>query len=395
MTLPLEGIKVLELSRTLAGPLAGQLLGDLGAEIIKVEQPGSGDESRSFMPPEWDGESCYYLSTNRNKRSITVNLKDPKGLELVREIAADSDVLIENFRTGTAEKLGVGYEALKEINPRLVYLSISGFGRTGPERFRAGYDLLLQGYGGLMGTTGEAGRTPVKAGPSIVDISTGLLGAFGVLAALMARDKTGAGQYVDCSLLDGQVMMLNHFATGYYATGKSPERLGTEHQTLVPYQAFKSEDKYFLLAVGNDGLWRKMCKSLEWTDLLEDQRFVTNKLRVQYRKELIPVLAERFLAMESESIFEKMDAVGIPCGPINSVEEAITSPQAIAREMMIEVPHPNIKNLKTPAFPVKLSETPASIRRHPPLLGEHTEEILKEYGYTIGDMQSYKKDGVI
>lgn len=395
MTLPLEGIKVLELARTVAGPFAGQLLGDLGAEIIKVEQPGIGDESRHFTPPEWGGESCYYLSSNRNKRSITVNLKDPQGIELIRRIVAESDVLIENFRTGTAERMGIGYEEMKNVNPRLVYLSVSGFGRTGPERNRAGYDLLLQGYGGLMGTTGEPDRTPVKAGPSLVDISTGVLGALGVLAALMAREKTRKGQYVDCSLLDGQVMMLNHFATGYFATGKSAERMGTGHQTLVPYQAFQAEDKYILLAVANDGLWKKMCLEFGWKDLLEVPHFATNQQRVAHREEVVSIMSERIATMQSEDICKKMDKVGVPCGPINSIEEVVTSPQAIARGMMVDVPHPEIKNLKTPAFPVKLSETPATVRRHPPKIGEHTVEVLLEFGLSLNDIKALQQQGVI
>jgi crotonobetainyl-CoA:carnitine CoA-transferase CaiB-like acyl-CoA transferase len=284
---------------------------------------------------------------------------------------------------------------MKKVNPRLVYLSVSGFGRTGPERNRAGYDLLLQGYGGLMGTTGEPDGAPVKAGPSLVDISTGVLGALGVLAALMARDKSGKGQYVDCSLLDGQVMMLNHFATGYFATGRSAERMGSGHQTIVPYQAFQTEDKYILLAVGNDGLWKKMCQGFGWQDLLEVPHFTTNQQRVANREEVVTIMSERLATMHSEDIFKMMDDVGVPCGPINSIEEVVTSPQAIARGMMVDVPHPDIKNLKTPAFPIKLSETPATVRRHPPKLGEHTEEVLLEYGLSLNDIQALQQQGVI
>lgn len=394
MVLPLEGIKVLELARTLAGPVTGQTLGDLGADVIKVEQPNVGDESRRFMPPDWDGESCYFLSSNRNKRSITVDLKSEKGKQIIYDLVKESDVLIENFRTGAQERLGVDYETLKKINPRLVYVSISGFGRTGPEKYRAGYDLLLQAYSGLMSTTGEKGK-PYKAGPSVVDISTGILGALGAMAALMAREKTGEGQYVDCSLLDGQMMMLNHLATGYFATGKSAEPMGQGHHTIVPYQVFNAKDKDVVIAAANDSLWVKMCQALGWEDLLEIEEYETNKQRVANREKLVPILSERIAKLTSDEVCNKLDEVGVPCGPINTVGEVVTSPQAEAREMMVEMDHPKIKGLKTPAFPVKLSETPATVRHSPPNLGEHTDEVLSELGFSTEDIAKLNEEGVI
>lgn len=392
---PLEGIKVLDMSRTLAGPYCTMLLGDQGAEVIKIEQPGKGDESRRFTPPTWNGESCYYLSSNRNKRSVTVNLKSEKGKEIIYKLAKEADVLVENYRTGTMDKLGFGYEKMKEMNPKLVYCSISGFGRTGPEKNRAGYDLLLQGFGGLMSVTGEPDRGPSKAGMSIVDLSTGLFAVYGILTALFAAQKTGKGQFVDVSLLDGQISLLNYLATGYLATGKPAGRMGAAHPSIVPYQAFRAKDMDIILAVANDGLWVKCCEAFGWNDLLEDSRFQKNIDRVAHRNEIVSIISERLITMESKAIFEKMDKAGVPCGPIHTIDQIVNHPQVAAREMMIEIEHPIVKNLKVPGFPIKLSETPAKVRYHPPLLGEHTEEVLQELGYTSDEIQRFKNENVV
>ena len=394
MRLPLEGFKVLDLSRTLAGPYATMMLADMGADVIKVEEPSSGDESRRFTPPKWNDESCYYLAANRNKRGITVNLKSPEGIEIIKELVKDADVLVENFRTGTMEKLGLGYETLKEINPKLVFCSISGFGRTGPEKDRAGYDVLLQAFAGLMSITGEEDR-PAKAGMSIADLTTGMFAAFGIVSALHASKNTGIGQYLDISLLDSQVALLNHMAVGYMAEGTYPKRMGTAHGSLVPYRAFKTGDNDVVIAVANDGLWNKMCTALGWTDMENVEKFKLNADRVKYRDELETLIQERFLQMSSEEITGKLDRAGVPCGPIQTIDQVLKHPQVIAREMMIDIEHPNVPNLKVPAFPVKFSETKPQVRYAPPLLGEHSEEVLRSLGYSDEKIRELIENKVI
>lgn len=394
MRLPLEGFKVLDLSRTLAGPYATMMLADMGADVIKVEEPSSGDESRRFTPPKWNDESCYYLAANRNKRGITVNLKSPEGIEIIKELVKDADVLVENFRTGTMEKLGLGYETLKEINPKLIFCSISGFGRTGPEKDRAGYDVLLQAFAGLMSITGEEDR-PAKAGMSIADLTTGMFAAFGIVSALHASKNTGIGQYLDISLLDSQVALLNHMAVGYMAEGTYPKRMGTAHGSLVPYRAFKTGDNDVVIAVANDGLWNKMCTALGWTDMENEEKFKMNAHRVKYRDELETLIQERFLQMSSEEITGKLDRAGVPCGPIQTIDQVLKHPQVIAREMMIDIEHPNVPNLKVPAFPVKFSETKPQIRYAPPLLGEHSEEVLRSLGYSDEKIRELFENNVI
>jgi len=394
MKRPLEGIKVLDLSRTLAGPYATMMLSDMGAEIFKIEEPHTGDESRRFFPPEWNGESCYYLAANRNKKSITVNLKSKEGVELIKKLAAECDVVVENFRTGTVEKLGLGYDVLKEINPKIVFCSISGFGRTGPEKDRAGYDVLLQAYGGLMSITGTE-EQPVKAGMSIADLTTGMFAAFSIVSALMGVQKNGVGQYLDASLLDSQVAMLNHMATGYFASGSFPKRMGTMHGTLVPYGGFKTKTDDIVIAVANDGLWRKICDALGWHDIKEDERFALNKNRVANRVQLEQLINERFMQIPCHEIIEKLTEAGVPCGPIQNIEQVMNSPQVIAREMMVEVEHPHVSNLKIPAFPVKFSGTPVTVQAPPPLLGQHTDEVLKMLGYQEEEIEQLKNINAI
>lgn len=392
--LPLEGFKVLDMSRTLAGPYAGMLLADMGAEVIKVEQTVTGDESRRFTPPQWNGESCYFLSANRNKKGITVNLKSTEGIEIIKKLVEDADVLIENFRTGTMEKLGLGYDTLKEINPKLVFCSISGFGRTGPAKDRAGYDVLLQAYGGLMSVTGTEDK-PVKAGTSVVDLTAGMFAAFSTVTALMGAQRTGKGQYLDVSLLDCQVAFLNHMATGYMANGTYPKRMGTAHGTLVPYGGFSASDGDIVLAVANDGLWCKFCSALGWDDLTNDVRFVQNHLRVEYREALEQIINERLQQYTVQQVAERLEKVGVPCGPIQNIDQVLNDPQVIAREMMVSIEHPNVPNLKVPAFPVKFSDTPAKIKYPPPLLGEHTDEILASIGYDEAKRTKLKEAHII
>lgn len=302
---------------------------------------------------------------------------------------------MENFRTGTLDQLGLGYEPLKEINPRLIYCSVSGFGRTGPEKNRAGYDLLLQGYGGLMSITGENGGSPVKVGTSIVDMNAGMFAIYGILSAIIAREKTGIGQFIDVSLLDGQVVLLNYLATSYFATGNPAGRLGTAHPSIVPYQAFAAKDGEIILAIANNRLWEKACQALGWVDLREDQRFCTNDERVAHREPLIRIIQERVSTMERQEIVVKLDGVGVPCGPIHTIDQVLNHPQVLAREMVLTVEHPIVKNLKMPGFPVKLSETPAQVRRLPPLLGEHTDELLSELGMDSAQIDAWREKKVI
>ena len=394
MTKPLDHIRVLDLSRTLAGPFCTMLLGDMGADIVKVEQPEKGDESRRFTPPMWNGESTYFLASNRNKRSITLNLKSEEGKNIVLELAKGADVVIENFRTGTMEKLGLGYETLKGVNPGIVYCAISGFGRTGPDRNKAGYDLLLQGYGGLMSITGEPDRSPAKAGMSIADLSTGLFALYGILSAIIAREKTGEGQVVDAGILDGQVTLLNYIATAYFASGNVPERMGSAHPSIVPYQVFETRDQDIIIAVANDGLWEKCCEALGWEDLKADTSLETNDGRIEKREWLIETMNERLSSQISEKILSRLEDVGVPAGPVHTVDQVLNLPQVKERESILEIDHPNIRDLRMPGFPVKLSDTPAEVRLPPPLLGEHTSTVLKELGYDEDQIRQLSENDV-
>ncbi|GED29457.1 CaiB/BaiF CoA-transferase family protein [Brevibacillus centrosporus] len=391
----LDHIRVLDLSRTLAGPFCTMLLGDMGADIIKVEQPDVGDETRRFTPPTWDGISSYYLASNRNKRSITVDLKTEEGREIIYELAKTADILVENFRTGALDQMGLGYEQIRQINPKLIYCSVSGFGRTGPEKNRAGYDLLLQGYGGLMSITGEEGRGPVKVGTSLVDMNAGMFAVYGILSALIARERTGKGQFIDVSLLDGQVVLLNYLATSYFATGRASGRLGSAHPSIVPYQAFPAKDGDIILAIANNSLWERACRALGWEDLREDPRFQTNDDRVAHRDLLAAIISARIAEMDRQEIIHKLDQAGVPAGPIHTVDQVLNHPQVLAREMVLEVEHPIVKDLKMPGFPVKLSDTPAQVHKHPPLLGEHTEEILLEMGFLPEQIEGWRASKVI
>jgi crotonobetainyl-CoA:carnitine CoA-transferase CaiB-like acyl-CoA transferase len=392
---PLEGIKVLELSRTLAGPFCSMLLADMGADVIKVEQPGVGDETRSYMPPEINGESCYFLSLNKNKKAITLNLKTEEGQKIIRQLVAESDVLIENFRTGTMEKFGLGYDVLKEINPGLIYCAVSGFGRTGPMKDEPAYDLLMQGFGGLMSVTGEANRPPVKVGYSIVDLTTGLYASLGVLLALFAREKTGKGQYVEASLLETIVSLQSYLAQGVLATGKVPGRLGSAHPTVAPYQVFETRDGHVIIAVPNDWLWRKMCDALELTHLKDDPRFSKNASRVNNREELVALMTKYTRSKDSSEIMEKLKNAGVPSGPIHDISQVLNHPQVLHRGIIQEVEHPTIGMLKMLGVPIKLSETPGSIRMAPPLLGQDTNQILSQLGYSKDDINRFQENGII
>ncbi len=394
MAAALDDIKIVDITRTLAGPFCTMLLGDMGADVVKIEEPSQGDETRNWTP-FWNSESTQFLTFNRNKRSITVNLKEPEGVELVRRMAADADVMIESFRAGALDRMGLGYDDIRNLNPGIVYCSISGYGRTGPMSDMPGYDLIIQAYSGLMHLTGEPDGLPLRVGFSLVDLFAGMMAYGTIVTALRQRDRTGKGQWVEASLLDGQVAALSYHATRYLGTGEDPERMGSGHPSLVPYQSFASSDGYFILGCANQGLWERMCRGIGREDLLDDPRFVTNTDRVAHREECVGILMEVFKHKTTDYWVSLINQAGVPCGPINRVSEVVTNPQILARNMIAEIEHPNVPNLKTPGSPLKLSDSPASIRRPPPLLGQHNAEVLAEQGYTQEQIADLRNRGVI
>ncbi len=391
---PLDDLLVVDLTRALSGPFCTLMLGDLGARIIKVETPDGGDDTRGWGPPFVGAESAYFLTINRNKESLTLNLKDERGKAILLRLLARGDVLVENFRPGTMHRFGLDYDTLHLEHPRLIYASISGFGQDGPFRERTAYDLILQGMGGLMGITGEAGGTPVKVGVAITDICAGMYAAYGILAALRARERTGRGQLVDSAMLDGQVSWLTYAGGIYFATGESPERLGNAHPTIVPYQAFRTSDGFINVAVGSEAIWRRFCEAVV-PDLLDDPGYATNRERVARRTELIPRLERVFATRATRKWTKVLDAAGVPNGPILTVAEALSQPQVRHRQMVVEVKHPTVGKVKQTGVAVKLSDTPGSIRLAPPTLGQHTDPILRELGYSTNEIEALRGERVI
>ena len=397
---PLSHVRVLELSRVLAGPWAAQTLADLGADVIKVERPGAGDDTRAWGPP-WAGEeSAYFLSTNRGKRSITIDFERPEGQELVRKLAAQADVVIENFKVGGLVKYGLDYDSLKAINPGLVYCSITGFGQDGPYAKRAGYDFMIQGMGGLMSITGqpdaEAGGGPVKVGVAVTDVFTGLYATIGVLGALAHRDRTGEGQWVNLALLDVQVAVLANQAMNYLVGGKAPQRLGNAHPNIVPYQAFATLDGHIILAVGNDGQFAKFCQVAGRPELAQDPRYATNPARVANRKELVPILELLLEQRTSRDWLSALEAVGVPCGPINDVSQVFADPHVQARHIHQDLPHPTAGTVPTVASPIRYSATPIEHAVAPPTLGQHTDSVLEEaLGLCAADIAALREKGVV
>ncbi|MBX5464745.1 MAG: CoA transferase [Clostridia bacterium] len=392
---PLEGVRVLDFSRILSGPYCSMMLADWGADVVKVERPGSGDDTRQWGPPFLGGESAYFLSVNRNKRSLALDLSLPEGRRVVYRLAERADVVIENFRPGTADRLGIGYRQLRQFNPRLVYCSISGFGQTGPDRDRPGFDAVAQAMSGMMSLTGEPGGEPTKHGMSVADLAAGMWAAFAIVVALYERQRSGEGQYLDVSLLDGQIAWLTYAAGAYFATGRDPERLGSAHPTIVPYQPFATTDGHIMVAVGNDRLWRAFCEAAELPELAADPRFATNPARVEHRAELVPILAARLATRSSAEWTERFDRAGVPSGPILGVGEALAHPQVRAREMVVEVEHPVAGRLRMTGLPVKFSRTPGRIALAPPLLGQQTREILREAGFDEAEMERLQEAGAI
>jgi crotonobetainyl-CoA:carnitine CoA-transferase CaiB-like acyl-CoA transferase len=382
---PLAGIKVLDLSRILAGPWASQLLADLGADVIKVERVEGGDDTRAWGPPFLCGESAYYLSTNRGKRSLAIDITSPEGQQIVRDLAVRSDVLIENFKVGGLSKYGLDYESLHRLQPRLIYCSITGFGQTGPMAERAGYDLMIQALGGLMSITGEPdskpGGGPQKVGVAVVDIVTGLYCVVGILAAIEQRHATGAGQHIDAALFDVQLAMLANQAVNYLASGKPPGRLGTAHPNIVPYQRFPTRDGFIVIAVGNESQFGKLCEVLGRSALLEDERFATNAARVAHREELIAILEAALRERDSDEWMELLSHVNVPCSPVRALDRVFADPQVAARGMVLEQLHPEAGPIRLVAQPLKMSASITQSDGVPPMLGQHTREILRELGY--------------
>ena len=387
MVKPLDSLIVIDLSRVLAGPYCTMQLADMGATVIKVEIPGSGDDTRAYGPPFLHGESTYFLSVNRNKKSMTLNLKHERGKEILRQLLQKGDVLVENFRPGTLASLGFGYDAVHRFNPRLIYCSISGFGQTGPDAQRPGYDLVVQGEGGVMSLTGEPDGPPMKVGLSFADITAGTNAFAGILLALLTRHRTGQGQWIDVSLLDCQVSLLTYQAGIYFATGKSPQRLGNQHPSITPYETFECSDGYIIIACGNQGFWEKFCKLAGLEHVLADERFATMKKRVENRDALTPLVAAVVRTRTRREWYEILDHEGIPCGLIKDVAEVCTDPQVLARDMVVELQHPTAGPLKVNGVPIKLSATPGEVKDPPPLLGQHTDQILSEIlGYTASQI---------
>lgn len=394
MNQPLKGIKVLDISRVLTGPYCTMILGDLGAEVIKIEIPDTGDETRSWGPPYVEGESAYYLSTNRNKKSVTLNLKSEEGQKILLDMAKQCDVMIENFLPGTVDRLGVSYELVKKINPGIIYCSLSGFGQDGPYRDFPAYDLLMQGVGGLMSITGEKDGQPIRIGVALIDIGAGMYGVIGILSALMTKKETGKGQYIDISLLDTEVSWMTYMASNYFLSGKNPTRMGSGHPNIVPYQAFKAKDGYFILAVGNDNIWQRFCKALN-LDIANDPRYITNAKRVENRDELNAMLETLFITEDAGHWTDILQPARIPCGPVNNISEVVNHPQTVHRGMVVEMEHPKAGTIKVLGNPIKMSLTPPQYTQHPPLLGEHTEEILLGFGYSREELAELRAKKII
>ena len=392
----LEGVRVLDLTRALAGPYCSMMLGDYGADVLKIELPGTGDDTRHWGPPYIGEESAYFLSINRNKRSMTLNLKHPRGKQIFLDMAKGADVVLENFTPGVVSRLGIDCETVKSINPSVVYCSISGFGQTGPYKGRSAYDQVMQGIGGIMSLTGEPDGLPVKMGVALTDIGAGMLAAFAIVTALLHRSLKGVGQYIDISMLDLQASWLTYQAGYYFATGTPPKRVGTAHPTLAPYQTFTGrEGKAFNVAVGSERLWSHFCKAINREDLVNTPEYATNPKRVQNRSTLVPLLEAEFSKQPASYWVEVLEREGVPCGPINSLVEVFDDPQIKARDMLVEVAHPTLGKVKQTGIPIKFSDTKGCIDRHPPLLGEHTHEALTELGFSKLDIESLKEEQVI
>lgn len=393
---PLAGIRVLDLTRVLAGPYCAMFLGDLGAEVVKVEQPGVGDDTRGWGPPFSGGESAYFLCVNRNKKSLTVDLKSDRGIALVRQLAERADVLIENFRPGAMDRFGLGDKDLRSANPKLVYASLSGFGADGPMADIPGYDLIVQAWGGLMSITGTPESGPLKVGVAIIDLVAGLMLGKAIVAALFAREKIGVGQKVDTSLLEAEVASLINAGSNYLISGKIPGRWGNAHPTIVPYQSFQTADGFLVIGVASEGIWKRFSAAIGKAELADDPRFLKNADRVEHRQELIAILAAIFKSGSTEYWLSVLNKGDVPCAPVQTINQVFSAPQVLHREMLVTVEHPTAGTLKMAGVPVKFSTTPAAVRMPPPLLGQHNDEVLSSWlGMNSTEIDQLKKASVI
>jgi len=391
----LDGIRVLDLTRALAGPYCTLMLGDHGADVIKVEIPGAGDETRDWMPPAIGGVSAYYLAINRNKRSITCDLKHREGKALIERLIERSDVVVENFSPGTLARLGFPDERIRTINRRAIVCHVSGFGQDGPGRAWPAYDLIVQGMGGVMSLTGAVGSDPVMVGVPQADMVAGMFAAFAVLAALHARERTGEGQVIDATMIGGQVALLSRQAARYFADGTVPRPEGNVHASIVPYQTFRAADGHVNVGVANNALFERFCRALDLEELLADPRFADNPTRVAHRRDLVPLLEQRIGQLTKADVVRRLREADVPVGPINALDEVFADPVIRHLGLIAEVDHPTAGRVRAPGIPVRLSGTPPSVRRHPPLLGEHTDEVLADLGYGADEIAALRKDGAI
>ena len=394
---PLSGIKVVDLTRVMTGPYATMMLGDLGADVIKIERPGKGDDTRGWGPPFVDGEASYFLSINRNKRSIALDLKSDAGKEVLAKLIAEADVLIENFSPGTMQRLGFGPEEMLAKHPSLVYASISGFGQTGPGKDRTAYDLIVQGMSGMMSITGHPGGRPTKLGVPIADIAGGMFAAYAIAAALFARerDPEKRGQYIDTSMLGGQLALLTYQAGILFTTGKVPEMLGNAHPIVAPYDTYPTADGYVNIAVGNDGIWQRFCDAMDLESYKDDERFLTNAGRITNLTELNQIVNAALGRFTTEEVVKRLDVAAVPCGPINDVQQVIGDPQVQHQELVRQVPHSTLGEVTVTGFPYHFSGTPLQNRYGPPVLGEHSREILGELGYDEGTIEAWCASGAV
>lgn len=393
---PIAGVRVLELAQIMAGPACGLMLADLGAEVIKIEKTAGGDDTRKFLPPDINGESAAFMMMNRNKKGLALNLKEQEGINIFKKMVEQSDVVIENFRKGTLEKLGIGYEDLKKINPKIILCEISGYGRTGPYADKGGFDLVAQGMSGLMSITGESSdKPPMKVGAPLTDITAGILGATGVLAALINRDKTGKGQRVDTSLYEAGIVHTYWQSAIAGATGKSPGPLGSAHPLTAPYQAFKTKDNWITIGASNQNNWMNLLNAIERVDLQEDDRFKDNNSRMKNLEALAPILQKELLKKTSIEWIKIFDEKGLPCGPINSITEMHNDPHTLDRKMVIEVDNKKAGKSKAIGMPIKFSDTNANTEIGAPNFGQHTDEILIQFGYSAEQIKDYKDKGIV